>query len=131
MFAEFKLREEQYHVENSAYLSTGTSEANKHPATPAGSDDPQDITTSWPSTWDTLKLNPDKEYLYCSYVAIAGTAGTAPTGTQAQYFGFTSALSQNWYYVLAECDWDDDPTVNSIYYAQSNLDGIAKRDDGK
>lgn len=130
VFAEFKLREEQYHTENGTYLSTGADENSKHPATPAGGTDPQDITVGWPATWDTLRINTDKTYLYCSYVAIAGNAGVAPSGAQATFFGFTAAPPTNWFYLLAECDWDDNDTTNSFYFARSDLDGIAKRDEG-
>jgi hypothetical protein len=37
----------------------------------------------------------------------------------------------NWYYLLAECDTDGDPAVNSFYFARFDNEGIAVRNKGR
>lgn len=133
VFAEFKLRQEQYHTENGKYLSTGASETSYHPAAPAGPNTPTSI-MPLPSEWRALRMNPDKDALYCAYVSIAGLGGDGSNiGAVAQSFGMTAAPAVNWFYVIAECDFDSHPGAasNSFYFTSSNLDGIAKQNEGR
>ena len=56
----------------------------------------------------------------CSYVTIIGDA-LAPANIGAIAggdFNFT-APATDWYYVLAQCDMDQDATVDSFYFSSS------------
>ncbi len=130
MIAEFKLRQTQYQTENGSYLSSGADETDTHPAAPAGPDTPVSIAPV-PATWTALRMQPDKDALYCAYVTIAGDANdNANIGAKAGAdFGFT-APNVDWFYVLAECDFDGDAT-NSFYFSSSYTDGIASQNAGR
>lgn len=131
VFADIKVRQEQYHFENGIYLATGASDTDYFPAVPAGPDQPQDV-TSRPTTWQDLKLQADKNALYCAYVVIAGERGDSTNiGTTAQSFGFNSAPEEDWFYMLAECDFDGNPGVNSLYFMSSTMAKIAKKNEGR
>jgi type II secretory pathway pseudopilin PulG len=122
MFAELRVRQEQYHLENGVYWQTGTSDTALHPATPLKTG--QTI-QPLPTTWQTLKVLPPDQTVYCSYVTRAGvaggSAGTVATGT----FGFT-VPSSNWYYVLARCDMDGNSSVDG-YFFTSNVDSTIRK----
>lgn len=128
MFAEFQLRQGQYYAENGSYLSTGVDESETYPAAPGGKN-PVALGTV-PATWTALRMQPDKNAVYCAYVAIGGNAGAAP-GAEAQAFGMAAAPPTDWYYLLAECDFDNDPAVNSLYFTSNDLDAIASRNQGR
>lgn len=135
MFAEFKVRQEQYHLENGAYLSTGASETDTWPPAPSGPSTPTEL-RPMPAGWTNLRMNPDKSAVYCSYVSIAGTtdpsSGTptpSPGSIASSDFGYTPPVG-NWYYLVAECDMDDDASVNAIYFARSDREGLLKLNEG-
>ena len=132
MFSKIKIKQGQYQSENGVYLSTGAGETDYFPATPAGGDRPQDVGTL-PDTWTQLRLQPDDNTLYCSYVTIAGERGDdANIGPVAQGFGFTQAPDDNnWFYIIAECDFDDNSAVNSLYFTSSEMSGHATQNDGR
>lgn len=131
VFAEFKLRQQQYHTENGDFLSTGTSETDYHPAgAPAGPDTPSTIEPVR-AEWKALRMHVDKQTLYCGYVSIAGRAGEdSKIGTVAQGFGMTAAPGEDWFYVIAECDFDG-TSENSFYMTRSDADGFARQNEGK
>ena len=132
VFAEFKIRQEQFHTENGSYLSSGTDEDDKGPATPGDPNSgPNDIAPR-PATWDQLKLNFDKTAVYCSYVTIAGAGGDdTDIGAKANDFEMTAAPATNWYYVLAECDADGKPGTNSFYFQRSDASGTLSQAKGR
>lgn len=132
IFAEFKIKQEQYHTENGVYLSTSAAndDSDYHPAAP-GPNSAQTI-APLPALWQTLRMAPDTTALYCAYVTIAGAGGDDTNiGATAQAFDMTTAPNQNWYYLVAECDFDSDSTVNSIYFARSDVTGKAVHNPGK
>lgn len=130
IFAEMRVRQEQYQAENGTYLSTGTSETDYHPAAASG----PSTTTSilpMPPTWEELRMQPDKTSVHCAYVSIAGDGGdTSNIGAVAGTFGMSTAPATNWFYMIAECDFDGDPSVNSLYFARSDVSGVAERNPG-
>jgi type II secretory pathway pseudopilin PulG len=130
MLAEFRLRQQQYQTENGEYLSTGVNDTDYYPVTPAGPDTPTIIAP--PQSWTDLRMQPDKAALYCAYVSIAGEAGiNSNIGvTAANSFGM-AAPPVDWFYVIAECDFDGDTTNNSFYFVRSDMDGIAKQNEGR
>lgn len=126
-FAELKVREEQYAVENGRYLSTGTSETATFPATPTASG--QALGTL-PTTWQTLKVRTPESTARCGYVVIAGlktdAAGTMATTT----FAYTPP-QKNWFYILAHCDLDGNNTVDSYYFISNDNSTIKKNNYGR
>ena len=130
IFTELSLRQEQHHLEHGRYLSTGSSESDMHPATPSGPDQAQAL-RPLPDTWDALRVQTDQNAVYCSYVAIAGRGGDdSDIGTIASTtFGFEAPM-QDWYYLLAECDFDGNPNVNSRYFTASDRDGMQVENQG-
>ena len=112
------------------FLSTGADETDTWPLPMGG----QDL-VEWdgglkPAAWDDLGVSLDRQGLHCTYVAIAGEAeDDTNIGAKAIEFGFTVAPSNNWYYLLAECDFDGRPT-NSFYFQAFNSDRIIKENDG-
>jgi prepilin-type N-terminal cleavage/methylation domain-containing protein len=129
-FSEFKVRQEQYAFENGTFLATGASESDPWPAAPSSPDAPNTLAPV-PATWTALKMVPDTTTAYCSYVAIAGLAGDdTNVGPVGDAFAFTPPAT-NWYYVVAECDLDGDPAVNTVYFARSDLDGMQVHDEGR
>jgi prepilin-type N-terminal cleavage/methylation domain-containing protein len=133
LFAELKIREQQYHLENEQYLSTGANDDDYFPsATPPGSS-PQSYSRDDNAAWKSLKVNSDKTQLYCVYVAIAGLgdddANIGPKADGAP-FNLTEAPATNWYYLMAECDFDGDGNT-SIYYALSDTEGTIVSNPGE
>jgi prepilin-type N-terminal cleavage/methylation domain-containing protein len=132
MFAEFKLRQEQYQVEHDGvYLSTSAAddEGDMHPVAPGGKS--TQLLSPLPATWSALRMAPDKTNVYCAYVAIAGAGGDDTNlGVIANSFGMTTAPASNWYYLVAQCDFNQNG-VNSIYFARSDMDGIAVQNPGE
>ena len=148
IFAEMKLREEAFKLENEEYLSTGEDDDDYFPTdTPPGENpqtydladsseppEPQDAKYPGPS-WVTLKMKPEKSELYCVYVAIAGAAneiGIAGPKAQADFdFGGDIAVpAAAWYYLMAECDFDGDGTT-SKYFTYSENSNTSKVNPGE
>ena len=141
MFAELKLREQQFHLEFEEYLSTGANDTDFFPSAPPPGSTPQSFTvssspvppapqdTKFPgASWQTLRINPDKTQLYCIYVARAGAGGDATnvgTTAAAAPFNLGGSLAlpaTNWFYLLAKCDFDGDG-ITSIYFTLSDTEG--------
>jgi prepilin-type N-terminal cleavage/methylation domain-containing protein len=128
MFAEFHTRQEQYYIENNSYLATGANESARHPASPSGPDSPTTL-SPLPPDWSSLRMSPAYTAVYCAYVARAGAAGAA-TGAIAQSLGVPASPTQDWYYLLAECDFDGDSTTNSIYLSTNLFEGLLVQNEG-
>ncbi len=128
VFAEIRNRELQYHNEFNTYLSTGLSDTDYWPTPPsntAKSIDPM------PASWVSLRLNPGKTSLYCGYVAIAGDANDASNlGPAATKFGLTAAPVRDWFYIVAECDFDSDSANNSFYFTHSGMTRVMEDNPG-
>jgi prepilin-type N-terminal cleavage/methylation domain-containing protein len=126
-FAELKVREEQYAVENGKYLSTGAGESTTFPATPKPA--AQTLGTL-PATWQALKVRTPESSARCGYVVIAGTktdtAGTLATTT----FAYTTP-AKNWFYILAHCDLDGNNAVDSYYFISNDNSKIQKTNYGQ
>jgi prepilin-type N-terminal cleavage/methylation domain-containing protein len=128
-FAALRVAEEQYHLENGTYLSTSSSEAVTHPASPV-----KTIQTflPLPASWTQLRVQLPEQNGYCGYVAIAGAANDATgIGAMATAFGLTSAPATDWYYLLAHCDLDGDSTRDSYYFTWSGDTTVLKQDEGR
>jgi prepilin-type N-terminal cleavage/methylation domain-containing protein len=148
VFAEFRLREEQFHLENDEYLTTGASDDALYPTTDPGRDtvtvnnaatpippDPQGTKYPKPS-WLSLRMNLSKSAVYCGYVAVSGVGGddtTIGSVASADPFDFGGSLpvpATDWFYLLAQCDFDGDG-VNSIYFTLSGSEGTIVENAGE
>jgi prepilin-type N-terminal cleavage/methylation domain-containing protein len=133
VFGEFKIRQEQYHLEKDTYLTTGADDDTLHPTVDPGKDA---VAITALAAWQSLRINLDKTALYCGYVSVAGTSmdvgtsGAIATGT----FGFGGAdrpvPASNWFYVLAQCDFDGDD-INSLYFTLSGTEGNSVENAGE
>ena len=122
MITALALAEKGYFLENTTYLSTGTSETDTWPTTPSTS--PQDL-APFPATWTNLKVTPPVSATRCTYVVVAGNAGDAAGGIATGLFNFTPPTTIPWFYVLGHCDMDNDPTVDG-YFFESSVDTTMK-----
>jgi prepilin-type N-terminal cleavage/methylation domain-containing protein len=148
VFSEFKVRQEQFRLENDEYLTTGANDDDLFPTTNPGRNavafnlssspvppEPQGDEFTGPS-WQTLRINVDKKSLYCGYVAVSGKAGdnsTIGAVAAAPPFNFGSSIpvpATDWYYLLAKCDFDGDG-INSLYFTLSGTEGIIEENAGE
>jgi type IV pilus assembly protein PilE len=120
MFGEFAIREEQYKLENGAYLAAATC-----PASPAQTGQDASACVAAGQPWANLKVKIDyslgtttgnkQNWIGCTYAITTGTgAGTNNPN------GFTFASPPGaWFYILATCDTDGKPALNSTYFTSS------------
>jgi prepilin-type N-terminal cleavage/methylation domain-containing protein len=133
MFGEIRMREEAYKSEFGRYLplcpapsgapGADCAESDMWPTPLPGRGQEIDIATpGLPARWQTLKMQPGKAGLYCQYVAVAGLAGTAVPGTypKGQLLYGAAVVPGNWYYLVAQCDWDNDSAVNAMYWQRGD-----------
>ncbi|HET9624897.1 MAG TPA: type II secretion system protein [Kofleriaceae bacterium] len=126
-FAELRVREEQYQVENGKFLSTGASEANPFPAVASPS---AQTLGALPATWQTLKVRTPEASARCAYVVIAGTKTDAAGSIATTTFSYTPP-TKNWFYALARCDLDNNPAVDSYYFISNDSSTIQKSNYGR
>lgn len=137
VFAEFRVREEQYRTEHNAYLATGSEDARWPPVLAYGK---KHAALTLPPAWQKLHIKLDPKALRCSYAVVTGAANDASNvGAIAQKrFGMTQVdkrtssagqidrsikkiPDQSWFYLLAECDGDGDPKRNAFWLLRSDL----------
>jgi prepilin-type N-terminal cleavage/methylation domain-containing protein len=118
MFAEFKVRQEQHHLEQGAYRDTGA----LYPATPPGKTAVA-LAPSANTDWAALRMNPDRANVYCRYRARARVPGDPPDYPAAFPGAPTPPTNENWYYLHAQCNFDGQGVVN--YLSLSFREGIA------
>jgi prepilin-type N-terminal cleavage/methylation domain-containing protein len=121
IFGELAIREEQYKLENGAFLTS--------PACPTA---PVTLGVS-PATclastaWTKLRVRVQENKIYCSYQIVTGTgAGT----TNPNGFTFASP-SGSWFYILATCDMDGNSTTNATYFMSSVDTTMQAQNEGK
>jgi type IV pilus assembly protein PilA len=144
IFAELRVRQEEYHAEEGTYLSTGAAETDMFPpGAPVGPGEaPIDIspllsaadgTGSTPvHKWALLRMRPRKNQLRCAYVSIAGPGGGGTIGGIASGdFNMTVVPESNWYYLIARCDADGNSSTDSFYFARHDHEAMAVKDKGK
>jgi prepilin-type N-terminal cleavage/methylation domain-containing protein len=121
-FAEFSSKEEQFKIDNGAYVNVaacpGFPTANQ-PATIA----PCQLLGPWVS----LRIQPPTQTAYCSYQVQTGVGG-AP----GQPAGFTMASTTgSWYWILATCNMDGSSVLDSTYFTSSVDSAIQVQNEGK
>jgi type IV pilus assembly protein PilA len=144
IFAELRVRQEEYHAEEGLYLSTGAGEGDMFPpGAPVAPGDPAiDISpllsavdgtgSTAADKWSLLRMRPRKTALRCAYVSIAGPGGGGAIGGRASGdFNMTAVPESNWYYLLAQCDTDGDSGTDSFYFGRHDIEGLATKDKGR
>jgi Tfp pilus assembly protein PilE len=133
MFGDFQMKEELYKSLNGTYLSSGSdTETDLWPTHLAGGDRKVDISAGLPTSWQTLKIDPGTGGLYCQYAAIEGAGGsTAHLGTIGMSLYAGAAPASEWYYLVAQCDWDGDPTLNSSYSRRGDRTDLQRSNEGR
>lgn len=133
VFAEIQIRQEQALLENGSYVSTSTTnnEADTHPAAP-NSTGGKTAFIPLPASWDPLNWGADITQVRCAYVTINGAGGDGTNiGTIASTeFSFT-APATDWYYILAQCDQDQNATEDSYYFKTSESSELFYVNKGK
>lgn len=136
LFGEFKSKEEAFHAERGYYLGacnaaldapgtldTGCVEGNYWPS-PLNTTAQMDVTTP-PVRWQSLRIAPGKGALYCQYSVVAGPAGNktpmGAIGTEIFAEYPASTPPRNWYYMMAQCDWDNDLANNAVHWQRGDL----------
>jgi len=128
MFSDLRQRLESFHQENGVYPAT-IGESTTHPATPSNT---KQSLIPMPAPWVAIKLRPSgSDEVFCGYTWVTGLADDgANIGAQGTAFGFT-APAVNWYYLLAHCDLDGVPAVDSYYFSSSVDPKIKSSNDGR
>lgn len=138
MFAEFKNREEMWASEKGRYLGAcaaampaagvpdmGCVEGAYWP-TPLNTKAQMNVTAP-PVRWQQLRVQPGKGALYCQYNVIAGPGGQngnmGPVGTSL-WTEVAGIPPKNWFYMMAQCDWDNDLSANAVYWQRGDLNVI-------
>jgi prepilin-type N-terminal cleavage/methylation domain-containing protein len=141
IFAEFRVRQEEFHAENGAYLSTGASEAVTFP--PGAPRRPQDAAIDIApllaaggtpaDEWVRLRMSPRKTQLRCAYVAVAGIAGDVVSGSGGSVLGMNtpSPPESNWYFLMARCDADGDNALDSSYLVRHDREDMVIQNKGR
>jgi prepilin-type N-terminal cleavage/methylation domain-containing protein len=126
VLGEIRTREEAYRAEASTYLGLGADEtiASAQPAVDSavcmsGGKEPCYKAIPTTGNWVALGINAGKSQLQCGYTAVAGPANGGTLGdTGAQMIGATP--SAMWWYAIAYCDNDGDPSVNATFATTFN-----------
>lgn len=124
LFSDIRNRLEQYLQENGEHPPT-VGEATWNPSPAPGARVPLDLTAP---SWSPLKMRPSGDSsVLCRYTFATGPAdsGTNIGPEATSRFGFT-APSCDWYYLLAKCDTDGDPSAFSWYFT-SSVDTTTRR----
>jgi prepilin-type N-terminal cleavage/methylation domain-containing protein len=142
VFAELKIRQEQYFLVNSTYAclpNGGAPPCEDNSFFP--DDSPTDSARTYDptgTTWVDLRVNADRTALYCVYSSAWGTGSDAGNiGTIAGETAINNGFEHDtppavpWYYLLAECNFDGDSTVNSRYFARSDREGMSINNEGR
>ncbi len=129
MFSDMRTRLERYLQENGTYPTT-VGESTWNPSGPPSTTKAR-LNLSMEG-WRPLHLRLSGENaVYCRYTFATGTANeSSSVGVQAAVFGFTAPWSE-WYYLLAKCDMDGDPSALSWYFSSSSDMAIKKLDEGR
>ena len=117
MLAEFRIRQEQHHIENGEYLSTGE-ESDFFPGLEA------DPNTILPVAWRSLRIETEElSTLRCGYSSPAGKLEQAASiGQIGKAFGFKPPAAGNWFYVIARC-----PGLEKFYFGSVHGHGVKSK----
>jgi len=112
VFAEFRAKQEQYHVENGSYLTISADENDRCCGATKNS---YGSLTGAPSEYTDLKLDFGRAELKCNYAIIAGPAddgtGIGPIGSEI----LEDPPPTDWWYGVADC-----PSNGKTYITKHN-----------
>jgi type IV pilus assembly protein PilA len=135
MFGELKSKEDAFHAEFGKYLGACPNpdatadclEGDYFPAVINGAA-PTEL-GAFPDRWKRLKIKPGKGALYCQYEVVAGTPAVALQSPRGVELFNNTTPSTNFYYMLAQCDWDNDSTVNGLYWQRYDNDSVGRENE--
>jgi prepilin-type N-terminal cleavage/methylation domain-containing protein len=140
MFGELKSREEAYKAEFGTYLPAcvtpdgsqvggvleDCTEGDYWPTPLQGKGNRTDSSVP-PARFQTLRVSIPSAGLYCQYEVVAGPSGdNTKIGTTGQILFGVTAPVRAWYYLMAQCDWDGDPTVNATFWQRDDLTDMGR-----
>ena len=123
MFAELSTKEEQYRMDNDAYLA-----AAPCPATARATGQVATACTDPPvGAWFPMRVSLPTQSLYCSYQIVTGPSTTPPAPPPP----FTMPVpSTSWFWILATCDMDSSATLDSYYFTSNMNSSIQAQNEG-
>jgi len=131
MFAAIKQAQHAYKAEYGLFLSTGASESDVYPALLAsGEPKKKKWEPDTSSKWYELGVRPPDYYLYCGYVTLGGSAGTVPPGTNGVKIFGNQTPQRPWFYIMASCDLDGNPSVNTTFLTSSERTDVIEMNSG-
>ena len=144
MFGELKAREDAYHAEKGQYVpacgTAATAFANDDCAEGDYWPNPivggNDMTNAAPLNprWQTLNVHINTSGLYCQYEVVAGLANDPGGAMGPVGLGmYGAAPPRNWYYLMAQCDWDGDGPagVNALYWQRDDQTALGKSNENR
>lgn len=122
VFGEFTVSQDRKMLEGGGYLSSSTTntESDSWPVESATSSEKVNL-LPLPPEWKALGVRLHLDKVHCSYTSVTGKGGdhTSIGAIAAGEFGYT-APTEDWYYLLARCDMDDDQSVDSYFFQSSD-----------
>jgi len=120
MFTEIRTKLETFKTDTGAYADLAEC------PTTTGTAGVASATCAAVTSWAAVRINPPEATLRCKYEVTAG----APTDTAVPPTGFTFASpAASWYWILATCDGDDDPSLNATFFVNSVNGEIQKQNE--
>jgi prepilin-type N-terminal cleavage/methylation domain-containing protein len=140
MLGEIRTREEAYRAEFGTYLSTQTTASelytNMFPVVgtcPSGGEPCAKYATAplatVPTAWTQLAINAQKSSLYCGYAAIAGAAGSKPSGLTIGSEQLPTNQTSVWWYAIGICDNNRTIAANTTYATAYNTTVVTVMND--
>lgn len=141
VFGKIHTAENTYYAEHGHYVAmcptlgagalyADCAEGDYWPATLPGSGAAMDA-SSPPARWSMLKINLGRGSLYCQYEVIAGLAGDDDNIGAIGAEMFPTTPTRNWYYVMAQCDWDGDSTTKATYWQRDDWTIVGRANEGR
>jgi prepilin-type N-terminal cleavage/methylation domain-containing protein len=140
IFGELKMRQDVWHAENGSYLplcpspsgATGADcpEGQYWPASLPGGGKAMDATDP-PARWRQARVSIPSGSLYCQYSVVAGKANSSANIGEVGSILFPTAPVRNWYYLMAQCDWDGDDAINARYWQRDDWTELGRENEGR
>jgi hypothetical protein len=103
-FGELRIKQEQFMVENAAYLSLS---ANEGDSCCGATERVRGSLSNAPAAYAKLRFEPELAQLECNYVVIAGKAGDNTGIGRVGSAIMPDSPASDWWYGIAHCPSDD------------------------
>lgn len=140
MFGLIKMQENVYRTEVGYYLPLckvpsgapyqDCAEGDYWPDPLPGKGGVMDATTM-PARWVALKVKIPRSGLYCQYGVVGGKASDDTNIGAIGSEMFTGAPPRNWFYMIAQCDWDGDSSTKAQYWQRDDQTELGKLNEGQ